>query len=208
MGWSRLPIGKWCCINTFWFLIILQMKYLSLLSLTCLIAISGCSLIGSPSWPIIHEWEQYYPITWRLIYHNPELDRWEGKESWSTHRIISLEVKRKDFRYFSDFFETSGAYYLPIEGDTGTILLGCSTGSYEYLSSDLTLVDTLTPEGRYTRKRTHTTIPLPANWSWSTIHALITKPVFSYPLANDLPDVGRIDSCEGLVEIKDIQIIN
>ncbi len=185
------------------------MKYMSLFCLLFVITISGCSLVSSPDWPITYEWKQYYSITWTLLYHNPELDRWEGKESWATHRIVSLVVKREDFPYFSDFFEASGGYYPPVEGDTGIILLGCSTGNYEFLSAHVILPDTINAEGRYATIQQPMTINLPTySSSWSIIHALITKPIFSYPLASDLPDIGRLNSCEALAEIKDIQTIN
>lgn len=183
------------------------MKYLSLLSLAVMITISWCSLVSSPDWPISYEWEQYYPIIGTLTYHNPELDRWDGKESWSTYRNVSLEVKREDFPHFSDFFEASGGYYSPVEGDTGVILLGCSTGNYAFLSAHVIVPDTINTEGRYGYLyKQPTPVNLPTYSSWSTIHALITKPISSYPLANDLPDVGR-GECNGLAEIKDIQLI-
>ena len=151
--------------------------------------------------------QQYYNTTWTIVYHNPELDRWDGKPTWSSHRIVSIIIDN-NFPYFTEFFQQSWGMYIPVTGTTGEILLWCTTESWEILKADLTeITDKDQISWKYNTKQTNYTLNLWQNLSWKIVSVSITRPVFSYLLNSELMDIWRIGSCQAHSKIKDIKIM-
>ena len=156
-------------------------------------------------------WRQFYDVTGMIIYHNPELDRGDGKEVMQ-NPLYNVILRVDTHSYFAkQFFFTSWAYMTPVSwAEFVDILLWC-TSDMLTLSGEVMIVEKdmeLWREWYFTLwSLLGISQKLPQNLSGKVVQAKLTRPIFTYPLDVDLPDVWRIEQCSGYSQIKDIIII-
>lgn len=180
------------------------------------------SMIDSAEITETHPSWEFYDVTGTIVYHNPELDWGEGKEVMAKPLYnVSLRIDT-DSPFIQNFFFTSGAYF-PFSQDQeyAEVLLWCTENmlsltwtvriaeryidhngvlwnTWDYVLSSLLWIWSWWGQPQ----------PFPANLSWKLIQAKITRPVGTYHLVADLPDIWRVGQCVWLSQIKDIQLLD